>query len=184
MLLALLGLLTALLIALAGNSARLVAVIAERAGGGLPLLVPAIAGPAIIIGLMLAAGVAIVPVLGDDLDRAVAAGSLALASVLVLKPYPLLEPGEPTRSSFAIGAVVAAFSIRDGLATLAFAAGLLASDIVAAAAGLVAGTAAAMFLATRRLPTIYLLYARFLAAILMATGSVYIGVFSIQATFD
>lgn len=179
MTLALLALLAALLITLAGNAASLAGRVAERIGAGLPLLIPALAGPAIVIGLMFAAGAAMVPVLGHDLDRVLAAASLALTSVLVLRPNQLPDPGEPTRSAFAIGAVIAAFSIRDGIAPLAFSIGLLAGDTATAALGLLAGTGAAMALATRGLPLVGRLYARYLAAILLAVGAAYIGVFSI-----
>jgi len=101
-----------------------------------------------------------------------------MITLLVLRPYPLLDPGEPTRSSFAIGTVVAAFSIRDGIAPLAFAAGLLADDAYAAV-GLATGCGSAMVMAMRNLPPIFLFYVRYLAAILVAAAALYIGVFSI-----
>ena len=168
----------ALAIGLSGNAARLVETIGRKHGAGWPLVVPALLGQAAIAGLMLLAGAALAPAMGHDIVRVAAAALLAAGVFLVLRPYPLVAPQEPTRSSAAIGMVVAAFSVRDGSAVLALAAGLLASHLTAPAMAIASGSGIAMVMAARGGASRYGTNARYLAAILMAGAALFIGAFS------
>lgn len=178
MVLASFALVTALFVALSGNSARLANVLADRTGIRRSLVLPALLGQLAIIGLLLLAGAALAAPLGEEFARAGAAGILALAAFLVLRPYPLVEPSEPTRSAVALGLVTAAFAVRDGLAALALALGLVASDFMGLAAGLGMGAGVATTLAVRGGAARFGVNARYLAAILLASGAVYFGVFA------
>ena len=169
----------ALVVSLSGNAARVVEIVAAKNGAGLPLIMPAFMGQAVISGLMLLAGAALSPALGHDMARVVAAGLLAFGVFLVLRPYSLIAPEEPTRSSFAAGIVVAAFAVRDGTAIVALAVGLLASHYTVLAAALAMGAGVAMVLASRGGSSRFGVNARYCAAILMAGTALYIGVFSI-----
>ncbi len=177
MVLTILACLYALVVALSGNAARVVEIVASKNGVGLPLIVPAFLGQAAIAGLMLLAGAALSPALGSSLAAVAAAGALAAGVLLVLRPYSLIAPEEPTRSSVATGVVVAAFAVRDGSATLALAVGLLASHYTAPAAGLGIGAGVAMVLAMHGGASRFGTNARYLSAILMAAGALYLGIF-------
>ena len=178
MALAIYGLIAALFTGLSGNVARLLDVLGRKADVRSALLVPAFVGQLAIIGLLLLAGAAITPVLGHELARAAAAGLLAVTVFLVLKPYALVEPAEPTRSGFAIGLVAAAFAIRDGVASLALALGLIASDFTGLAAGLAMGTGVAAALALRGGAEKFGVNARYGAATVLAAGAFYFGAFA------
>lgn len=177
MIIALFALVCALAVSLSGNAARVVEIVASKNGTGLPLIVPALLGQASIAGLMLLAGAALSPALGHEPIRAVAAALLALGVFLVLRPYSLIAPEEPTRSSIATGIVVAAFAVRDGTATLALAVGLLASQYTAPGAGLAIGAGIAMVIAARGGASRFGTNARYLSAILLAASALYVGAF-------
>lgn len=177
MALAIFAFVCALVIGLSGNAARVVEIVASKNGAGLPLIVPAFAGQAVIAGLMLLAGAALSPALGHEPIRVAAAALLAIVVFLVLRPYSLIAPEEPTRSSIATGIVVAAFAVRDGSAILALAVGLLATHYTWPAAGLAMGAGMAMVLASHGGASKFGTNARYLAAILMAASALYIGAF-------
>jgi len=175
MTLAAFALLAALLVALAGNGAGLAEVVARQVGRAPVLLVATLAGQAAIAALLVVAGAALTPAVGHAVARVIAAGLLAVTVLLVLRPYPLSEPVEPTRSFAAIGIVAAAYAVRDGLASLALALGLITGDIGHALAGMVFGSALALGLAMRGAASAMGIYARYLAAILLAMAAFYIG---------
>lgn len=175
MTLAAFALIAALLVALAGNGAGLAEVVARRVGRAPVLFAATLLGQSAIAALLVVAGAALTPVVGHAVARVIAAGLLAAAALLVLRPYPLSEPVEPTRSFTAIGIVAAAYAVRDGLAPLALALGLITGDTRHALAGLVLGSALALALAMRGGASAMGLYARYLAAILLAVAAFYIG---------
>lgn len=179
MILPLFTFLCALAIGLSGNAARVVEIVASKNGVGAPLIAPAFLGQAIIAGLMLLAGAALSPALGYELIRVVAPALLALGVFLVLRPYSLIAPEEPTRSSIATGVVVAAFAVRDGTSVFALTIGLLATHYTWPAAGLGIGAGIAMVIAARGGASRFGVNARYVAAILMAGAALFIGLFSI-----
>lgn len=178
MALAIYGLMAALFTGLSGNVARLLDRLGRRSSAKNGLLMPAVLGQVSIIGLLLLAGAALAPALGHEVARAGAAGLLAVTVFLVLKPYILVEPAEPTRSGFAIGLVAAAFAIRDGLASLALALGLVASDFTGLAAGLAMGAGVAAALAVRGGAERFGVNARYAAASVLALAALYFGAFA------
>ena len=172
------GFFTAMFVALSGNAARLLNRLGDRTDARAPLVLPALLGHFAIIGLLLLAGAALAAPLGHELARAASSGVLAVAIFFVLRPSPFIEPREPTRSSFALGLVTAAFAVRDGLSVLALALGLMASDFTGLAAALGMGTGVASVLAARGGAAQFGVNARYVAAILLAGGAFYIGVFA------
>lgn len=176
MILAVYGLITALFVSLSGNGARLVGAVAARIGAPASLLLCAILAQAAIIAMMLAAGVALRPALDHWVAQMLASGLLALGVLLVLRPYPVAEPVEPTHSLGAISLVTAAYAIRDGLAPLALALGLVATDLTGLSAGMVLGAGVAITLALRAKQVgAFQPYARALAAVALAGGAFWFG---------
>ena len=179
MILAIFALVAALFVGLSGNGARLAAAIAAKIGAPPSLLLSALLAQAIVIALMLAAGASLAPALDPAIAHIATSALLAITAMLALRPYPVAEPQEPTRSLGAISLVEAAYAIRDGFAPLALALGLVASDLTGLAAGLVLGAGVALTLALRGgMIAAFQPYARYIAAILLAGGAFWFGAFS------
>lgn len=179
MIAAVFALVASLAIVLGGNASQLLGALAKRSASPNALVMSAAAGQVAIALLTLVAGYSLAPALDHAWARALAAASLAVAIIFVMKPARLILPSEPTHSLGALGLVAAAFSIRDGIAPLGLAMGLVTTDLPGVALALAMGISVSSILAARGGSPIFGANARYLASAIMASGAFYIGAFAV-----
>lgn len=130
------------LVSLGGRDQLLVARLAEKLGRGAPLLAIAIAVSTISAALMAVAGLSLALMLPEPAADMLVAVALLVAAVELAWRSRAKVPEEPTRSLFAVSAVLLARQIGDAARFLVFAFAAGGPAWLAAAGGALGGAAA------------------------------------------